>query len=197
MAKKSAAKRRTFEDVFVAKQPGDPLDSGERRIVQNFIGKLLAAADQRRKGKLLSHNTLQDLAGWYFSQWGYAVGYEAPFHRGGFSRENVRFDVIAEKKKEFIAIEIKDNPTARDVGQVDGYIDLLQSVDFKAEVYLGFDFLSLLYIHNNARVLEQVGEQIRDEGLKIFLLDKLFCLLIDDFDQWNLKAMPEFYFVEQ
>lgn len=179
--------------LLETKKPGDTLDSQEAKQLGKVVANLLTAVAQRRRNILLYHDSLQNTIGMFLQLSGHAVQYEVPFESGG---ERVIFDIVAQRGKEELVVEVKDEITSRDMGQVYGYADILQLAREKAKVYLGTDVL------NYERVLlgmtgEMMKELMEREHLRLILADKYFLIICDNYNQLVLTEMPHLFFSEE
>lgn len=170
-------------------KPAATLTSQQARYLKKFFVELLAGVSQRRKGILLTHNSLQDTIGQFFQLTGFDVGYEVPFDMGGFNSQKSIFDIVAEKGKFQFVVEVKPEVTTRDMGQVYGYVSTLKLSKSKAYVCLGTDILNYGDFVQGA-----VGKIARDllerERFEIFLADKHALVEFGNISQLRLQEMP-------
>ena len=119
------------------------LTKKEQKILTNFLGELLNNIHQRKRGFVYTHNRIQSETASWLEYFGYEVSWEAPFSLGNFYAEKVRFDLVAEKGKDMLVIEVKDMMNKKDFGQVNYYANMLQKSNIKAKLFLALDFLEL------------------------------------------------------
>ena len=180
------------------KAQGEELTTLEgKKYFKWFWKNIYTLVSERRKGKYLLHNTLQNEAGIWLQSFGWDVEYEVPFSQGGFSNEKVRFDIVAERKKELWVIEIKDELTHRDTGQVHVYANYLQSRKQKGKVWLGIDLLAFDELLRNEPLVEAVGELMNEEDIGLMLIDKHVIVFLHNINYLNATVLPELYFVDE
>jgi len=160
-----------------------------------ILRQLHQAVSSRRRF-LLTHNSLQNVMGLFFQRFNFSAEYEVPFHSGGFGAEKVIFDVVAERGKKVIVVEIKDTISSRDLGQIHGYADTLQINKFRAQLFLGTDVLNYDELINGTTG-EMIKELMERENVGIILADKYFMILCQTYNQLVLVEMPEFWFSEE
>ncbi len=184
------------KSILDTKKVGEKLNKRESKQLFKIVNELLETVGQRRKHFLLTHNSLQNTIGIFLQLIGWYVQYELPFMSGGFEAEKVIFDIVADKGRRTVVVEVKDFIKSRDLGQVWGYVDTVQLRKVKTDVYLGTDILNY-----NSLIYGTTGQMIsglmEDGDIGIILADKYFMITCDNYAQLVLEEMPEFVFSEE
>jgi len=173
------------------KKLGDKFDSKNIKDYANIIKSLLENARTRRKNICYVHNSLQNKISEWYNSCGWNTTLEAGFNSGGFSSDQVRFDIVAEHKKEMHIIEVKDILNTRDLGQIHGYADILQQKKMKCKLFLGTDFLNYGDCVNGV-LGEMIKELMESEDIGVIFIDSAFMLTCFNYNQLMGIEMPEF-----
>ncbi len=184
------------KSILDTKKQGEKLSKRESKQLLKIVNERYETVGERRNYVLLTHNSLQNTIGIFFQHIGWDVEYEVPFMSGGFEAEKVIFDIVADKGRRTVVVEVKDVIKSRDLGQVWGYVDTVQLSKVKTYVYLGTDILnydSLRY----GTTGQMIRELMEDGGIGIILADKYFMIICDNYAQLVLKEMPKFLFSEE
>ncbi|MFH0906035.1 MAG: hypothetical protein V1824_01710 [archaeon] len=164
----------------------------EQKALGKFLGEILVGINQRKKGYVYTHDRIQSETAAWFGYWGYTVNWEVPFSLGNFNAEKVRFDLVAEKKKDLCIIEVKDLMNKQDFGQLNYYSDMIQKSKIKAKLFLALDFLQLDEAMNDETAMgELVKETMEREGVGMIFVDKNIIIICDTYEQLMLLEMPE------
>ncbi len=174
------------------------LTAKEQTLLVNFLILIFNNIHQRKKGISYIHNRIQTETAAWLENWGYDVGWEIPYHMGNFNHEQVRFDLIAQKKKEVLIIEVKDILNKRDFGQVNYYSNMLEKTKLKAKLFLAVDFLNLFSAINNETAEGEIVKEIMErENVGLMFIDKEVIIICDNYEQLQLIKMPEIAFREE
>lgn len=180
------------------KEVNTNLTAKEQTLLVKYLVAVFDNIHQRKKGISYTHNRIQTETASWFESWGYEVGFEIPLHMGTFNHEQVRFDLIAQRGKELIVIEVKDIFNKRDFGQVNYYSNMLEKTKLKAKLFLAVDFLNLFdAIDNQTAEGEIVKEIMERENVGLMFIDKEIIIICDNYEQLQLVKMPEILFSEE
>ncbi|MFA5797126.1 MAG: element excision factor XisH family protein [Candidatus Woesearchaeota archaeon] len=192
----SKTRRQTKEDIvdeLISRKETDfDLTDKEQKALAKILSDFLSGIHQRKRGYVYTHNRIMQETSAWFEYWGYDVAVEVPFSMGKFDAETVRFDLVAQKGKELVVIEVKDMMNKRDFGQLNYYADMLQKTKTKAKLYLAIDFLEIDDAMDDETAMgEMVKEIMEREHIGLIFVDKIICVICDNYEQLSLQKMPD------
>lgn len=114
---------------------------------------------------------------------------ELPFQRGGFGGETVVFDIVAEGAEMPIIIEVKTNLDPKDLGQIAGYLAILEESGTNAGLLVG-NSISSYRQFLTGRVGTLVRKLMDSENMGVVLVDNYSLVLFSNYAQLNLTEMP-------
>lgn len=128
--------KKLLNDMF----SGDLLKTFSKEDIETYFKQLATIYTQQSKRYLYAHSTLQTVIGNYFGLLEWKYGFEIPH---GDLDSNYRFDIMAQKGKNTIVVEVKSEVNPRELGQVIAYVYDVSKKYKKSRVFLGTDILNL------------------------------------------------------
>lgn len=150
---------------------GTLLEKNSIKIIKQYFKAIEIAleedAEQRRY--LRTHSSIVNDIVEFFELMEWDVGTEIPI---GDLDSSYRFDVMVEKGKNTIIVEVKPEITTREMGQVIGYIHDIEKKSKNARVFLGTDLFNYDTVFGEGEVGDIVFEHARNHELGIILINK-------------------------
>ena len=182
------------EPSILNKKLGEPLNRKEQKELGKLFEELyLDALSRRRYQRLpMPHYMLQNVTATFLRMFGYDADFEVSFNAGsGFDTERIRFDVVAEKGKKALIVEVKDKISTRDFCQLQGYFRSLRKSRVKADLYLCTDVINYTKLVSGTTG-DMCCELMENEKVRIMFADKYFLIICHTHSQLMLTEMPEF-----
>jgi len=177
------------QNLYPEIKQGTVLDKKSSKLLNKEFWEIVEVVSERKKGYCLTHNRIQRIVGAFYELRGWDVYYEVPFSSGGYQPRSVRFDLVADKGKKQVVIEVKDWLDKRDFGQVNYYSNILENNKIKAKLYLATDFISAHNIFDPA-MADEIEEIMTRENVGLIFADKRLLVIFDNVQQLIFEEMP-------
>jgi len=148
---------------------GELLKTCSKKEIEDYFKLLVTIYSQQSKRYLYAHSTLMNVIGNYFYLIGWKYGFEVP---QGDLDSSYRFDIMAQKEKNTIVVEVKPEITTRDLGQVLGYVYDVRKKYPTSRFFIGTDILNLPLLGNDGEIKEIIIDSAKNLNVGVIFATK-------------------------
>jgi len=154
---------------------GKLLQTFTKKDIESYGQQLVQILTAQSNRYLYAHSTLTNVIGNYFDLIGWKYGFEVP---QGDLDSSYRFDIMAQKEKNTIVVEVKSKITTRDLGQVLGYVFDVRKKYPTSRFFIGTDILNLSLFGNDGEIKDIIIDSAKNLNVGVIFATKDLAWLV-------------------